>query len=92
MHEGDLRLTANQNVIVANVPQEERPTIEEIARESGLLAPRSGLRRNSMACVALPTCGLALAESERYLPDCIDCAGREARGEWSRPTTTSSSA
>ena len=35
----------------------------------GLLAPVSGLRRNSMACVALPTCGLALAESERYLPD-----------------------
>jgi len=34
-----------------------------------LLAPWSGLRRNSMACVALPTCGLALAESERYLPD-----------------------
>ena len=30
---------------------------------------RSGLRLNSMACVALPTCGLAMAESERYLPD-----------------------
>ena len=32
----------------------------------------SGLRRNAMACVALPTCGLALAESERYLPDLLD--------------------
>ena len=36
------------------------------------MAPRSGLRRNAMACVALPTCGLALAESERYLPDLLD--------------------
>ena len=36
------------------------------------MAPWSGLRRNAMACVALPTCGLALAESERYLPDLID--------------------
>ena len=35
------------------------------------MAPWSGLRRNSMACVALPTCGLALAESERYLPDLL---------------------
>ena len=43
-----------------------------IAAENGLLTPNSGLRRNSMACVALPTCGLALAESERYLPDLID--------------------
>ena len=38
----------------------------------GCSAPWSGLRRNSMACVALPTCGLALAESERYLPDLLD--------------------
>ena len=45
--------------------------IERIAREAGLLAPWSGLRRNAMACVALPTCGLALAESERYLPDLL---------------------
>ena len=37
----------------------------------GLDQPVSGLRRSAMACVALPTCGLALAESERYLPDLI---------------------
>ena len=48
------------------------------AKEAGLLAPWSGLRRNAMACVALPTCGLALAESERYLPDLIAGAGRAA--------------
>jgi sulfite reductase (NADPH) hemoprotein beta-component len=43
-----------------------------MAKEAGLLAPWSGLRRNAMACVALPTCGLALAESERYLPALLD--------------------
>lgn len=66
---GEIRFTPNQNLIIANVPTELQNTVERIAREAGLLAPWSGLRRNSMACVALPTCGLALAESERYLPD-----------------------
>jgi sulfite reductase (NADPH) hemoprotein beta-component len=69
---GDIRLTPNQNIIIANVPPELRDTVERIAAESGLSTPQSGLRRNSMACVALPTCGLALAESERYLPELID--------------------
>jgi sulfite reductase (NADPH) hemoprotein beta-component len=68
-HDGNFRITPNQNLIVANIPAERRTEIHWIAKEAGLLAPWSGLRRNSMACVALPTCGLALAESERYLPD-----------------------
>ena len=80
MHDGDFRITPNQNLIIANVPTEQQAEIERIAREAGLLAPWSGLRRNSMACVALPTCGLALAESERYLPELLDRARREARG------------
>jgi sulfite reductase (NADPH) hemoprotein beta-component len=71
VHKGDMRLTANQNVIIANVAPEDRATIEAIVKRYGLVQPISGLRRNSMACVALPTCGLALAESERYLPDLI---------------------
>jgi sulfite reductase (NADPH) hemoprotein beta-component len=71
IHKGDMRLTANQNVIVANISKEERPTIEALVAQYNLIQPASGLRRNSMACVALPTCGLALAESERYLPDLI---------------------
>lgn len=71
VHTGDMRLTANQNVIVANIAPEERPTIEALVKRYNLVQPISGLRRNSMACVALPTCGLALAESERYLPDLI---------------------
>ena len=39
--------------------------------EFGLTDGAGALRRNAMACVALPTCGLALAESERYLPDLV---------------------
>ena len=65
-------LTSNQNLILANITAEVRPQIEAILTAHGLrITTSSGLRRNSMACVALPTCGLALAESERYLPDLI---------------------
>ena len=71
IHKGDFRCTANQNVIVANVAKEDRAAIEKIVAEHGLDSNLTGLRRNSMACVALPTCGLALAESERYLPDLV---------------------
>lgn len=69
---GDIRITPNQNLIVANVPVERQAEVDAIAKANDLLAPWSGLRRNSMACVALPTCGLALAESERYLPQLMD--------------------
>jgi sulfite reductase (NADPH) hemoprotein beta-component len=71
IHSGEFRITPNQNLVVANVPTGQQREIERIAREAQLLAPWSGLRRNAMACVALPTCGLALAESERYLPDLL---------------------
>ncbi|GEP11422.1 NADPH-dependent assimilatory sulfite reductase hemoprotein subunit [Methylobacterium gnaphalii] len=71
VHEGDFRLTANQNVIIANVPAGKRAEIEALVDEYKLTKGAGALRRNSMACVALPTCGLALAESERYLPDLI---------------------
>ena len=70
-HDGNFRITPNQNLIVANIPKERQTEIHWIAKEAGLLAPWSGLRRNSMACVALPTCGLALAESERDMPDMV---------------------
>ena len=70
-HHGGIHLTANQNAIIAGVADEDRAAIEQIAAEHGLLPPTTGLRRNAMACVALPTCGLALAESERYLPDLV---------------------
>src|SRR4051794_15465393 len=71
IHDGDFRVTPNQNVIIADVRQENRKAIEALVAEHGLTDHASALRRNSMACVALPTCGLALAESERYLPDLV---------------------
>jgi len=71
VHDGEFRLTANQNVIVANVRPENRAAIDALVAEHGLTSQATALRRNGMACVALPTCGLALAESERYLPTLI---------------------
>ncbi len=72
VHKGDFRLTNNQNVIIASIDEKDKPQIEKLLKEYKLDSfDQSGLRRNSMACVALPTCGLALAESERYLPDLV---------------------
>jgi sulfite reductase (NADPH) hemoprotein beta-component len=68
---GRFIMTPNQNLIVADIPAAERGKVSALLDEYGLDRPVSGLRRSSMACVALPTCGLALAESERYLPDLI---------------------
>ena len=72
VHKGDFRMTANQNIIVAGVAPDDRKQIEDIARAHGLYGRElTVLRENSMACVALPTCALAMAEAERYLPDLI---------------------
>lgn len=73
IHEGDFRLTANQNLIIGGVAADAKAKIDALLAEYGLDKNNLGsaLRLNSMACVALPTCGLALAESERYLPDLV---------------------
>ena len=73
IHTGDFRLTANQNLIIGGVTAEQKPRIEALLAQYKLDIPEhtTGLRLNSMACVALPTCGLALAESERYLPSLV---------------------
>ncbi len=72
VHKGDFRLTANQNLIVAGVPTDQKQVIEDIAVKHGLLeANTSNQRKDSMACVSLPTCPLAMAEAERYLPDAV---------------------
>ena len=70
VHQGTFRLTPNQNLTISEVPADGRAQIEFLLRRYGLFDGNlgSGLRLNSMACVALPTCGLAMAESERYLP------------------------
>lgn len=73
IHDGDFRLTANQNLIIANVSPAKRPAIEKLLEQYGIKDSheKSALRLGSLACVALPTCGLSLAEAERYLPDLI---------------------
>ncbi|WP_223788889.1 NADPH-dependent assimilatory sulfite reductase hemoprotein subunit [Marinicella meishanensis] len=71
VHRGDFRLTANQNLIIARVPAQDKALIEQILQHHGLLDAHSATRQLSMACVALPTCTLAMAEAERYLPDLI---------------------
>jgi sulfite reductase (NADPH) hemoprotein beta-component len=69
-HGGRFILTANQNLVIADVTPERRAWVDSVLEAAGV-APAGALRRNAMACVALPSCGLALAESERYLPDVI---------------------
>ena len=68
---GRFVMTANQNLVLADIPAARRQDVEALLAAHGLDRPVSGLRRSAMACVALPTCGLALAESERYLPDLV---------------------
>ncbi|MGG4455141.1 assimilatory sulfite reductase (NADPH) hemoprotein subunit [Brevibacillus porteri] len=74
VHTGDFRLTPNQNLLIGNITREKKPEIEQIIQAYGLTdgTSYSALRRNSMACVSLPTCGLAMAEAERYLPTLLD--------------------
>jgi len=69
-HKGDFRLTPSQNVLIAGVTDDQKAVIDGILAKHGLSKEndRSGLRLNALSCVALPTCGLALAESERVLP------------------------
>ncbi|WP_455865195.1 assimilatory sulfite reductase (NADPH) hemoprotein subunit [Pantoea agglomerans] len=71
IHQGDFRLTANQNLIVAGVPEADKPTIEALARSHGLMESVTAQRENSMACVSFPTCPLAMAEAERFLPEFV---------------------
>lgn len=68
IHQGDFRLTANQNLIVAGVREADKSKIEAIATAHGLLDNVTDQRTHSMACVSFPTCPLAMAEAERFLP------------------------
>jgi len=73
MLDGEFRLTPNQNLTLAVVKAAQKAAVEALIAEYGLNDPEklSGLRLNAISCVALPTCALALAEAERYLPDLI---------------------
>ncbi|MDT0634241.1 assimilatory sulfite reductase (NADPH) hemoprotein subunit [Spectribacter hydrogenoxidans] len=73
VHRGEFRLTCNQNLIVANVEEADRPAVQTLVDQYNLDGggSQTALRQAAMACVAFPTCGLAMAESERYLPGFI---------------------
>ena len=71
IHTGDFRLTANQNLIVAGVSEQNKQAIDDLARQHGLMESVTAQRENSMACVAFPTCPLAMAEAERFLPSFV---------------------
>lgn len=72
-HKGELHITCNQNLVIANVPADERQTIEQLVADYQLEdgSRSSALKRQAISCVAFPTCGLAMAESERYLPELV---------------------
>ncbi|SHH93196.1 assimilatory sulfite reductase (NADPH) hemoprotein subunit [Ferrimonas marina] len=72
VHQGEFRMTANQNLVIAGVAEADKAQIEQLARDHGLLDDEVSLQRKSaMACVSLPTCPLAMAEAERFLPDYV---------------------
>jgi sulfite reductase (NADPH) hemoprotein beta-component len=72
-HQGDFRLTGNQNLIIANIPSSEKQNVSNVLKKYGIAnhIKHTGLRLKSLACVALNTCPLAFAEAERYLPSLI---------------------
>jgi len=73
IHTGDFRLSPNQNLVIGNITSQKKKKIEEIVERYKLATGErhTALRRNAMACVALPTCGLAMAEAERYMPSLL---------------------
>jgi sulfite reductase (NADPH) hemoprotein beta-component len=74
IHTGSFILTGNQNVMIARVSEKQKPKIEKILKKYNVADGKSlsELRKNSIACAALPLCGLAFAEAERYLPSLVD--------------------
>ena len=70
IHTGDFRITPNQNMIIAGVDEENIVAIEMLARQYKLIDDSvTEQRKHSMACVSFPTCPLAMAEAERFLPE-----------------------
>src|SRR5699024_4997287 len=74
VHDGKIRMTCNQNLIIAGVKTADKVKIDALVEQYGLddYKRSSPLRQDAIACVAFPTCGLAMAESERYLPTMLD--------------------
>jgi sulfite reductase (ferredoxin) len=76
---GGVRFTPQQNLLFTDIPDRQASLVDRILDDHGVAPWRalSAVRRWSMACPALPTCGLALAEAERVLPDVIAELERE---------------
>jgi sulfite reductase (NADPH) hemoprotein beta-component len=74
IHTGEFRITPNQNLMISGVSAAQRKPIDELVRAHGLDLYLRALpvRRDALACVALPTCPLAMAEAERYLPSVLE--------------------
>ena len=74
-----IRLTSHQSILFGNIQPQDRSRLESILRSHGvkLTDEISTVRRWSMACVAWPTCGLSITESERALPGIIDSVESE---------------
>lgn len=74
IHSGEFRCSPNQNLIISNVTESNKARIEQILEQYNISTGQkeTPTRLNSLACVAFPTCGLAMAEAERYLPILID--------------------
>ncbi len=89
IHNGSFILTGNQNVVIAQVSEKQKPKIENILKKHNVIDGKSlsQLRQNSIACAALPLCGLAFAEAERYLPSLVDKLDKvlEANGLLNEP-------
>jgi len=70
----EIRLTAHQSILFCNIEEKDKSKLENLIKKRGLPLTEelSNVRRWSIACVALPTCGLAITESERVLPSLID--------------------
>ncbi|HXO74798.1 MAG TPA: hypothetical protein VN824_06195, partial [Puia sp.] len=70
----NFRFTGNQNLIIADIQKKDKATIQQLLEKYRIIEhtdAASAIRKNAIACVALPTCPLALAEAQRYLPDLI---------------------
>lgn len=74
IHDGEFRCSPNQNLIISNVSEDNKDAIQKVIDEHGISIGQTETptRLNSLACVAFPTCALAMAEAERYLPTLMD--------------------
>jgi sulfite reductase (ferredoxin) len=80
----DLIATPNQNIVIADVDADERVKIDAIFARHGVVDSHDDFERRAMACPAMPTCGLALAEAERFLPNLL----ADIRAAWNEAGLT----